>query len=204
MKINKKVVGILAAAVAIIGISGTGGAVAAGLIHGDQIAAHTITGTNLAGNSVNKGKLTANSVGISEANNDLLNYIKAEAGTSGSQGATGPAGPQGATGPQGPAGADGTNAPEPVIGHWSQSGVVAPGTFNTVTVECFDPDRTAIAGGFSIDGGVDRTKVQILESRNTIDGKGWLVSAQNNNTASANVRAWVICAKGIGVGEPQH
>jgi hypothetical protein len=149
-------------------------------------------------------------VGWSELTEGMRNIIsKDSAGAKTPAGVAGPEGPAGPAGPQGPAGAPGATGPQgpvPAIGHWSSAGSVAAGTFNTVTVKCFDTSRTAIAGGFSIDGGagVDRTKVQILESRNTIDGKGWLVSAQNNNTVAAQVRAWVICAQNIDVTEPAH
>lgn len=68
------------------------------------------------------------------------------------------------------------------------------GNFTDVTVQCPAPGYVATGGGFSVDGGGgDRNQIHVSESRNTIDGKGWLLRAYNNGTTPQDVRSWVVC-----------
>jgi hypothetical protein len=113
-------------------------------------------------------------------------------------GPQGPAGPQGAPGADGAPGATGPAALAN-IEHWSSAGTVVAGTTGVVQVNCPTTAKTAISGGFSVDG--YSPEVQVLASRNTIDSKGWLVYAHNNDSVAHDVRAWVICAD-ANVAEP--
>jgi hypothetical protein len=116
------------------------------------------------------------------------------AGADGKDGAPGPAGPPGADGADGTDGTDGKDGATGIVGldHNSVAADVAPGTTNTVEVHCPAADAVATGGGFSVDG--LNPDLQILQTRNTIDGTGWLASAFNHGTTAVAVRAWVVCA----------
>lgn len=105
-------------------------------------------------------------------------------GDPGPQGPAGPQGPQGDQGPPGPAGAVGGYlvGPTPLED-------VQPGEQKTFSYSCPN-NKLVITGGYNI----AEPGLQILSSRPSNLGAGWIVTVFNPSTTLKQIRSWVICA----------
>jgi len=133
--------------------------------------------------------------------------------TTASAAAPGPQGPAGPKGDTGPAGKDGTVGD--VLHNSSAAVTIAAGGEAQAYATCaFDPDHglapngtadgyVAVGGGWSTDNGSGTSggKVTVSMSRDELTnthGRGWLVTAYNNDTVPHTVSAWVICVSAAG------
>jgi len=92
--VSRAAVGVIAAAVALLGLGSTGGAVAGSLITGKQIRNNSVTGADIKNGTITKRDLAVSARPRPGA-----------AGASGERGPAGPAGAQGEPGSRGPRGA---------------------------------------------------------------------------------------------------
>jgi collagen triple helix repeat protein len=134
---------------------------------------------------------------------DVNGYFDAGAagptGPTGPAGATGPTGPQGVpgpTGPQGPQGIQGIQGPAGFssIAPFGVATSVAASSTASVTANCFNANTPrAIAGGFEMSDSLGPF-ANLLQSRPTNDGSGWVVRIQNTgNSQSIPITVWVVC-----------
>jgi hypothetical protein len=171
MRVNKKVVGIAGAVVMVAALSGTGTAVAAGLITTNQIKDSAITTAK-----VKNGTLT------------LKDFKSSERGKLvGPQGPAGPAGLAGLTGPAGPAGAS-VNTTHAIV--------QGP----TVTVAAYDIGYADAycAAGKKVTGGGYFASIAVAASSGPAAPSpttGWRTVINNSeNPIAVDVYAWAICA----------
>jgi hypothetical protein len=190
--LHSRVAAVAAGAALLVGVSSVG-----------AVAGSMITSKDIKNDTVRSVDVHDNGLYMRDLSQGVQKRINAPGprGETGATGAQGEKGDPGATGAQGPKGDTGATGPAALanIEHWSSAGTVVAGTTNSVQVNCPTPTKTAISGGFSVDG--NSPDVQVLASRNTIDSKGWLVYAHNNDSVAHDVRAWVICAD-ANVAEP--
>jgi hypothetical protein len=181
--LHSRVAAVAAGAALLVGVSSVG-AVAGSMITSKDIKNDTVRSVDVHDNGLYM--------------RDLSQGVQKRINAPGPRGETGATGAQGEKGDPGAPGAPGPAALAN-IEHWSSAGTVVAGTTGVVQVNCPTATKTAISGGFSVDG--YSPEVQVLASRNTIDSKGWLVYAHNNDSVAHDVRAWVICAD-ANVAEP--
>lgn len=122
---------------------------------------------------------------------------KKKRGPAGPTGPTGPAGVGGgATGPTGPTGATGP-ASGAILGTQgvTKNETLTAGETKEATAVCPPATATeefrATGGGFE----VNAAEVQILASRQTLDGLGWRVRATNTSAISQVLTSWLVCVR---------
>ncbi|RYB88339.1 hypothetical protein EUA06_21535 [Nocardioides glacieisoli] len=168
MRINKKAVGIAGAMIAVAGLSGSGTAVAAGLITTNQIKDSAITTAK-----VKNGTLTLKDFKASERGKLV--------------GPAGPAGPAGVTGMTGPAGASA-----------SASQAIVQGPTVTVAAYSIGYADAYCAAGKKITGGGYFASIAIPASSGPAAPSpttGWRTVINNSdNPVAVDVYAFAVCA----------
>src|SRR3954447_26109356 len=144
------------AAVALVALAGV--AYAAGSITGKSIKDNSITGKDVKDKSLTR--------------KDFKGSVR---GPQGDRGPAGPAGPGGPAGAQGPPGPSTLSTRSPVFG----SKTIAADDVDGGTVPCPSGKRV-VSGGFFVDG--DDAEVVLSEA--TDDRTGWMVAADNLDSAS--------------------